>query len=60
MVYSTIERSFNFYIFLGALYMRVKLTFHSEEPLVIPVQYDYAIQSMLYDNISRNCRFSAL
>ena len=33
--------------------MRVKLTFRSEEPLVIPVQYNYAVQSMLYDNISQ-------
>ncbi|MDD4570784.1 MAG: CRISPR-associated endoribonuclease Cas6 [Tepidanaerobacteraceae bacterium] len=33
--------------------MRIKLTFYSEEPLIIPTQYNYAIQSMIYDNISQ-------
>jgi CRISPR/Cas system endoribonuclease Cas6 (RAMP superfamily) len=32
--------------------MRIKLKFYSEGPLVIPVQYNYAVQSMIYDNIT--------
>lgn len=33
--------------------MRIELTFCCDEPLVIPVQYNYAIQSMIYNSISK-------
>ena len=32
--------------------MRIKFRFSSDEPIVIPVQYNHALQSMLYNNIS--------
>lgn len=32
--------------------MRIKLKFYSEGPLVIPVQYNHAVQSLIYNNIS--------
>lgn len=32
--------------------MRIKFRFCSKEPIVIPVQYNHAIQSMIYNNIS--------
>ena len=32
--------------------MRVKFKFGSKEPIIIPVQYNHAIQSMIYSNIS--------
>ena len=33
--------------------MRIKLTFYAEKNLVIPVQYNYFVQAMIYDNISK-------
>ncbi len=32
--------------------MRIKFRFASNEPIVIPVQYNHALQSMIYNNIS--------
>jgi CRISPR/Cas system endoribonuclease Cas6 (RAMP superfamily) len=29
--------------------MRIKLKFYSEGPLVIPVQYNHAVQSLIYN-----------
>lgn len=40
-------------IFLtGADFMRIKLTFSTDGELIIPVQYNYLVQSMIYRNIS--------
>ncbi|MCM8901269.1 CRISPR-associated endoribonuclease Cas6 [Caldicoprobacter algeriensis] len=33
--------------------MRIKLTFHAEKNIVIPVQYNYLVQAMIYNNISK-------
>lgn len=33
--------------------MRIKLTFQAEKNLIIPIQYNYFLQSMIYNNISR-------
>lgn len=33
--------------------MRIKLTFASDKNIVIPLQYNYLVQAMIYNNISR-------
>jgi len=33
--------------------MRIKLTFQAEKNIIIPVQYNYFVQSMIYNNISK-------
>lgn len=33
--------------------MRIKLTFNADQKIIIPVQYNYLVQAMIYSNISR-------
>jgi len=36
----------------GGCSVRIKFRFSSDEPIVIPIQYNHALQSMIYNNIS--------